>query len=99
MNKWVEEFAEGYKKAYTLATHKLVPDCFTLNGCVQEGEFSKPQFDVVGAIMEFESEGLPEEELVELFQHLVDTGLVWHLQGTYGRIAADMIDAGLVVQR
>lgn len=35
-----------------------------------------------------------EEEVLEAWQHLVDTGLVWQLQGWYGRTARALIDAG-----
>ena len=31
---------------------------------------------------------------VEAVQHLIDTGIVWHLQGSYGRTAARLIEAG-----
>lgn len=53
----------------------------------------RPQLDL---IMEYESGTLSREETVELFQHLVDTGLAWQLQGHYGRTARTLIDAGLV---
>ena len=36
------------------------------------------------------------EEQLEAWQHLVDTGYAWTLQGWYGRTAADMIDAGII---
>ena len=56
-------------------------------------------FDVVGAIMAYESgEMQDEDEMIALFQHLVDSGLAWSLQGSYGRMAAHLIEAGLVVQ-
>lgn len=48
-------------------------------------------FDVVGAIMAFEEGTLSEDDTIVLFQHLVDTGLAWSLQGAYGRMAAQML--------
>jgi len=54
----------------------------------------KPSFDVVGHIMAHENGELDEEGTKRLFQHLVDSGLAWRLQGHYGRAAHAMIDAG-----
>jgi hypothetical protein len=48
------------------------------------------------AIFAYENGELDEEQTIELFQTLVDSGLVWQLQGNYGRTAAAMIEAGLV---
>jgi hypothetical protein len=57
-----------------------------------------PSFtNVVDAIMAFEAGELDRDEVVELFQHLVDTGLAWELQGSYGRTARDLIYAGDVI--
>ena len=50
----------------------------------------------VDRIIDYEHAMLTEEETVELFQELVDTGMAWQLQGSYGRTAASMIEAGLV---
>jgi hypothetical protein len=53
-------------------------------------------FDIVGFIMDVEDGTLSEEQLfVEGFQHLIDTGLAWNLQGAYGRTAQALIDQGL----
>ena len=52
--------------------------------------------DVVGAIIAYETGGLGEDATITLFQHLVDTGLAWSLQGSYGRAAQALIDQGLV---
>lgn len=35
-----------------------------------------------------------EEEFFSAWQHLIDTGVVWQLQGFFGRQAADMIAGG-----
>lgn len=49
-------------------------------------------------IMAFEEGNLSVKETVQLFQELVDSGLVWQLQGYYGRVARDLIQAGLINQ-
>lgn len=45
-------------------------------------------------IIAYESGELDEEGTTELFQHLIDTGLAWTLQGSYGRAAHAMIANG-----
>ncbi len=47
-------------------------------------------------IIAYEDGGLHPDRVIELFQHLVDTGEAWILQGRYGREAKRLIDAGLV---
>jgi len=50
----------------------------------------------VDKLVDFESGLLDEEQIIELFQELVDTGLAWQIQGSYGRTAKALIEAGLV---
>jgi hypothetical protein len=50
--------------------------------------------DQVDKIMAFESGDLDEEGVIELFQELIDSGLAWQLQGSYGRMARNLIEAG-----
>lgn len=56
-------------------------------------------FDLVGQIMAYESGELDQDETVQLFQHMIDDGTVWHLQGSYGRMAVRLIEAGLCHKR
>lgn len=37
-----------------------------------------------------------ENQVIEAWQHLIDTGIVWTLQGWYGRNAKRLIDNGIV---
>jgi hypothetical protein len=37
-----------------------------------------------------------EEEIIEAWQWLVDTGLAWQLQGWYGRTATTLIEDGVI---
>ena len=38
-----------------------------------------------------------EEKYIEAWQFLLDTGMVWSLQGWFGRTAVAMIEAGQLV--
>ena len=49
-------------------------------------------------IIAYEEGELDEDQMVELFQKLVNSGLAWQLQGHYGRTAQALIDAGLVTE-
>ena len=50
--------------------------------------------DQVSKIMAFEQGDLDFDATVELFQELIDSGLVWQLQGSYGRMASSLIENG-----
>ena len=39
------------------------------------------------------------DELVDLFQSLINSGLAWSLQGAYGRTAFALIGAGLCTKK
>ena len=37
-----------------------------------------------------------EEQFLEAWQQLVDTGLAWKLQGWFGRRAEELIESGII---
>jgi len=49
------------------------------------------QFELAG----LEADDVTEELQIEAWQHLIDTGVCWQLQGSFGRQAAALIDAGI----
>ena len=46
-------------------------------------------------IIRYENGELDDEEVVALFQALIDENVVWYLQGSYGRTAAALIQSGV----
>ena len=52
-------------------------------------------YDACAAIEGFDGQEHTEEEIIEAFQHLIDSGAAWSLQGFYGRTAAHLIEQGL----
>jgi hypothetical protein len=50
--------------------------------------------DLTYLISEYEAGNLDEFETISLFQYLIDSGLAWELQGSYGRTAQRLIAAG-----
>jgi hypothetical protein len=57
----------------------------------------KSSFQACGIIEGFEPipQGLTyDQAYVQAYQYLIDTGIVWTLQGMYGRTARGLIDSG-----
>lgn len=38
-----------------------------------------------------------EDQVIEAWQHLVDTGLAWSLQGSFGRTAVNLLNEGIIL--
>lgn len=51
-------------------------------------------FDAV-MIAEGAQDAESEEQVIEAWQHLIDTGLAWTLQGFFGRTAQALIQNGI----
>lgn len=52
------------------------------------------QYTAVGLVEGF-VDAESEEQVIEAWQYLIDTGLAWHLQGCFGRTARDLINEGI----
>jgi hypothetical protein len=55
------------------------------------------EYPTVNMLMEYENGTMSEDEAIQLFQHLIDTGLAWQLQGRYGRTAHRLIEDGYCI--
>jgi len=52
--------------------------------------------NIVDKLMAWESGDLEFPETLELFSELIKEGMVWQLQGSYGRVASVLIDNGYI---
>ena len=52
--------------------------------------------DLTERIVEYENGQLDQQQTIQLFQELVDSGLIMKLQGHYGRMAFQLMEAGLI---
>lgn len=49
----------------------------------------------VDELMAYEAGEMEDDDTVAMFQKLINNGMAWTLQGSYGRMATFLIDAGL----
>lgn len=49
---------------------------------------------MIDQIIAYESGELSDEEIIALFQQLINNGMAWKLQGHYGRMAQALINEG-----
>ena len=55
---------------------------------------NKSENTMIDKIIRYENGIMSEEEIVMLFQELINTGMAWKLQGHYGRTAMYLIERG-----
>lgn len=48
----------------------------------------------IDKIIAYETGELDAGETIKMFQKLINSGQVWHLQGSYGRTAMELIEKG-----
>ena len=51
---------------------------------------------LVDRLIAYEEGQIPEDQEVAFFEHLVETGACWQLPRHYQRVAATLIEAGLI---
>ena len=56
-------------------------------------------YDACAIIEGFDGEDHTEDDIIEAFQFLIDDGIIWRLQGFYGRAAKQLIDNGVCQMR
>lgn len=47
-------------------------------------------------IIKFENGELSDNEMIALFSELIKSGMAWKLQGTYGRLARNLVNNGVL---
>lgn len=55
--------------------------------------------DTIDKIIAFEQGELDTDGIIDLFQELLDTGAVWNLQGSYGRMATALLAEGYITEK
>lgn len=65
----------------------------------QKQPSTPPPFSIVNFILDYESGEIDDDEtIIAGFQCMINDGTVWHLQGSYGRTAQQLIEAGYCTQ-
>lgn len=54
--------------------------------------------NILKNLLRYEIGLLDEDEVIDLFQELIDTRLAWTLQGSYGRLAEQLITNGFCTE-
>lgn len=52
--------------------------------------------DLTDKIIRYEQDDMDDNEIVEMYQELLDTGIIFGLQGHYQRTATRLMHAGLI---
>lgn len=60
---------------------------------------SMSESELHAAMEAYENGDLDGDGMVRMFQHLVDSGDAWRLNGRYGRTAMELIGMGLVTRK
>ena len=56
-------------------------------------------YDASACVEGFDGIEHDEETVISAWQYLIDTGLAWKLQGSYGRTAKYLIEEGIITEK
>jgi hypothetical protein len=62
---------------------------------MKRGDDTREMKNLTENIIRYESGEMTELEETTFFQHLINTGICWQLQGAYGRKAKQLIEEGV----
>ncbi len=62
-------------------------------------ELIKNKMNTLDAISIIEEGDSDVNEIIDAYQYLIDVGIVWNLQGSYGRMAKNLIERGICHNR
>ena len=63
--------------------------------CYDISTMDSKDTNMVDKIVRYENGTMDEDETIQFFQELIDSGLAWQLQGSYGRTAKYLIEEGM----
>lgn len=74
-----------------------------VTGAIERGEATpiveqRAPMPDIGQLMAYEEGELDASATLELFAQLIASGMAWHLQGSYGRAAAILIERGYITR-
>jgi len=58
-------------------------------------ELIKNKMNTLDAIDIIEEGNSDANEIIDAYQYLINVGIVWNLQGSYGRMAKNLIERGI----
>ena len=67
--------------------------------CMLNPNYVVDATNVLEYITAYECGSITDEYYIALFQYLLDSGLAWKLQGSYGRTTVDLLNNGYLIKR
>jgi hypothetical protein len=86
----------GYKSDYIIDNNNYADNGYKDLNQVPTDKIKMKLYDAIEIIEDIDDGVYSEDKYLEAWQLLVDTGVAWTLQGSYGRKAHELIQNGLI---